>query len=392
MKVPSISSSKRIMFYVQHLLGVGHVRRASLISSALVAAGFEVHVILGGVDVPGIPFPGAHVHRLAEARATDASFSSIVDATGSPVTKQWQARRRDTLLVLFHSIAPDILLIEQFPFGRRQFRFELIPLLETAHSIPHRPFVACSVRDFLVNKNNPDRTRETTETITNYFDQVLVHGDPSFLPFDASFDGTPHIATKLSYTGYVTASSTADPALGQSTVGTGEVIIATGGGAVGEQLLRTSIAARSLSRLGDHTWRILVGPNVEPHVRDDLEKMAAMETGVIVEPNRPDYLTLLSNCTVSISQAGYNTLMDIVTAQCPAVVVPFADGAENEQTIRARHLQEGRYVTLLDVDDLNAPVLAQTADSVYLQTPPDNPPFRTDGAAITAEILAGSSS
>ena len=43
----------------------------------------------------------------------------------------------------------------------------------------------------------------------------------------------------------------------------------------------------------------------------------------------------IARSTVSVSQAGYNTTMDVLRAGRPAVVVPYADGGEDEQTRRA---------------------------------------------------------
>ena len=50
--------SCRVMFYVQHLLGIGHLKRASLITRAMAAAGLDVSVVLGGREVPGVDFAG----------------------------------------------------------------------------------------------------------------------------------------------------------------------------------------------------------------------------------------------------------------------------------------------------------------------------------------------
>jgi len=374
------TSPKRVLFYVQHLLGVGHVRRASLISAAMAEAGMEVHVALGGAEVPDITFPDAEVHRLPEARAADASFSSIVDAVGSPITEQWRARRREIILNLFHSVAPDILLVEQFPFGRRQFRFELIPLLDAARRAGNSPRIACSVRDLLVKKNDPKRARETADVINQYFDQVFVHGDPSFLPLDVSFEETARIAGKLQYTGYVAPMVPAP-----NTLGAGEVIVAAGGGAVGRHLLKTAVAAKPMSSLNDRVWRILMGPNLDIETRAELE--STTDANIVVESNRKDYPALLRNCALSISQAGYNTLMDIVMAQCPAIVVPFADGGETEQTVRAQLLADAQHVTLLPTAELSPHTLARLVDSAYSRIPPETPPFQVDGAAKTAEYI-----
>jgi predicted glycosyltransferase len=40
-------------------------------------------------------------------------------------------------------------VIELFPFGRRQMRFELLPLLEAARARSPRPWIISSVRDVL---------------------------------------------------------------------------------------------------------------------------------------------------------------------------------------------------------------------------------------------------
>ena len=76
---------KRVFFYVQHLLGIGHLRRAAAIARALVAAGAEVTFVSGGEPVPGIDLGGAELVQLPPASAADSGFSAIVDAAGRPV-------------------------------------------------------------------------------------------------------------------------------------------------------------------------------------------------------------------------------------------------------------------------------------------------------------------
>ena len=48
----------KVMFYVQHLLGIGHLVRASRIATALADAGHDVTVISGGMPVSGFPPAG----------------------------------------------------------------------------------------------------------------------------------------------------------------------------------------------------------------------------------------------------------------------------------------------------------------------------------------------
>ena len=56
-------SGPRILFYVQHLLGIGHLARASRVAGALAEDGFAVTVVTGGTPVPGFPGRGSRPSR-----------------------------------------------------------------------------------------------------------------------------------------------------------------------------------------------------------------------------------------------------------------------------------------------------------------------------------------
>src|SRR6185437_5536233 len=159
-------------------------------------------------------------------------FSTILDGEGRPIDEAFKNRRRSLVLAAYAALRPQALLIESFPFGRRAFRFELLPLLDAAHAAAPRPAVIASIRDILVAKRGPARAAETVALVRRYFDRVLVHGDPALVPLDASFPAAPEIADRIAYTGYVASSDGADD--GRS--GAGEVIVSTGGGAVGAAL------------------------------------------------------------------------------------------------------------------------------------------------------------
>src|ERR1044072_5706412 len=51
-------------------------------------------------------------------------------AEGGGVAEAFQRRRTEALLGLLGAEAPDVVITEQFPFGRTRLRFELLPLLE----------------------------------------------------------------------------------------------------------------------------------------------------------------------------------------------------------------------------------------------------------------------
>ena len=170
----------RVLFYVQHLLGVGHVKRAAAIARAA-AEVVDLHVALGGEPVALADFGRATVHQLPPARAEDLTFKVLLDADGQPLDAQWWAHRKATLLDLAARIDPQILLVEHYPFGRAKFAVELLPLFEQIRAKPGRR-ILCSVRDVLVEKGETAKSEKIVRLVRKWFDGVLVHGDASVIP------------------------------------------------------------------------------------------------------------------------------------------------------------------------------------------------------------------
>ncbi|MCH8999493.1 MAG: glycosyl transferase [Proteobacteria bacterium] len=347
-----------VLLYVQHLLGIGHLRRAALLAKALDQNGFSVVLVSGGAPVAGLDRGGAGFVQLPPLRTRDASFSELLDQSGRPIDDAWKAARRARLLALYHALKPRALLIEMFPFGRRQMRFELLPLLEAAAASTPRPQVLCSLRDVLTRNRRPEKTAWMLDTFARHFDLALVHGDPDFLPLERSFPEAAGIAAKLRYTGYVVEVA---PTLDSGTDGTGEAIVSTGGGAVAGPLIEAALAARALSPLAEAPWRFLIGPNMAEAAFRDLAARAGAEAtlgDVIIERARPDFRSLLARADLSISQGGYNTVLEVLAAGVPAVVVPFAAGSESEQSLRARLLAARGALTLVEEAALTPASLA----------------------------------
>src|SRR5690606_18607124 len=139
------------------------------------------------------------------------------------------------------------------------------------------------------------------------------------------------ITTPLHYTGYIVEHADLMP----TEAGRGEVLVSAGGGAVGMPLFHAAIAARPLSQAAAAPWRLLVSRNESDADIAALRAAASRQPGVIVDMARPDFPGLLRNCLLSISKAGYNTVMETRAARARAVVVPFAGGDETEQALRA---------------------------------------------------------
>jgi predicted glycosyltransferase len=350
----------KAFIYVQHLLGIGHLKRAAALARALRAAGFDVTLASGGAPVEGIP-----VLQLPPASSPD--FRTLIDEHGKPVDEAWKARRRDLLLGAFRD--HDVLIVELFPFGRRQMRFELIALLEKAQGA----LVVCSVRDLL--QPNPAKEAEAVERFERYFDRLLVHGDPGIARFEQTFGQAARLAGKLHYTGYV-----ADEPPPAGDAGRDEVLVSAGGGAVGRRLLETAVAARPLTRLRDRTWRVLAGVNAR-----DLGTLGG--EGVIVERARNDFTLRLRNCVLSVSQAGYNTVVETLQAGARAVLVPYAGGGEAEQSLRAGLLARRGLVQVVEEQALTPQALASAVERALEEPRPSPGAIDLDGARKSAGLI-----
>ena len=389
----------RVLFYVQHLLGVGHLVRASAIARCMAEAGLEVDLVSGGLPVPGFDLgldPGpVNLLQLPPLRSGTGGFHDLVDETGARVDAAWKAMRRDRLLDLFRDRAPDAVVIEAFPFGRRQMRFELAPLLDAAHARHPRPVVVCSVRDILQVSRKPERDPETAATVNACFDHVMVHGDPRLVRLEDSFSRAGEIADKLCYTGMVAAwrpGGAGETGQGKGeNEGEGEVVVSVGGGAFGRELLFGAMEARPLTRLRDAPWRFITGPNLAD---DDFATLtaAALATAapaaITVERHRDDFQDLLAHCRVSVSHSGYNTAVDVLGAGCPSVMVPYSVGGETEQTARATRLAGRRLIQMVEDSRLAPQTLSRAIDAAMDTPPTDADRIDLDGAAKSARLVA----
>ena len=375
-------SAVRVMLWVQHLLGIGHQRRAALIARSLRMRGAEVCYVSGGDPVPDLDLGGARLVQLPPARAADARYRTLLDAEGNPVSPQWRSARREALLETFDEFRPQVLITETYPFGRRLLRFELEPLIDRAAAARPRPRLVSSVRDIL-QARSATRNADTAELIRERFDLVLVHGDPALVELSASFPPANLIRGRIRYTGYVVETG---PAAAGNDAGCG-VLVSGGGGVVAEKLLETALEARPRCALQEEPWRVLAGPAVSAAAFSRLKGFAA--DGVCVERNRPDFPQLLAACRVSVSQAGYNTLLEGAAARARAVVVPFSGDGENEQPMRAALWARKGLITVLPAEQLDPIDLAEAMDRAAQLPRPAAGVLDLEGAERSAELVLG---
>jgi predicted glycosyltransferase len=331
----------KVLIYVQHLLGVGHVKRASLIAKALRNRDAEVLFVSGGL--PNIHFTkGLNVFQLPGCRAKDATFKEIVDEKCQIITDDWKTKRQNLLLAEAKRFNPDIILTEMFPFGRNQFRFELISLLEWGKT--HKKRIYASVRDVLVSKNN---YKKSANIINQFYDGVLMHSDPSIIPFDYSFPYFNAIKSECHYTGFVAEQRNCKNPQNK-------ILVSMGGSNVGKEFIsELRVIANSF-------------PNYQWEFFDNF---------------KGDYLDQAYAARLSISMAGYNTVYEALGARLPMIVSPWAAPGEDEQLKRAMLLKEKGYLEILNMNS------AKQQINFALKNNCSYPEISLNGAEKSADIL-----
>jgi predicted glycosyltransferase len=345
----------KIVVYCQHVLGVGHLFRTIEICKAM--AGHEVILALGGPRIEAeLP---AHVSIVQlPYLQMDPEFKELFGSDKAASLDQIRKKRKKTLLALIKKERPHIFLVELYPFGRKAFRYELDPVLEEIRSRPSlRCGVISSVRDILVEKEDQQRHEgRALEMLNRYFDAVVIHADPGVVTLDETFFRFSEINIPVVYTGYI-AQKPPDGARGsiRKQLGIKEeeplIVASAGGGSVGKPLLEAVI--RAFSRLKIKTrahLRVYTGPFISGNDFVALRRLKNSARNIHMEKFAADFLSLLAAADLSISMAGYNTTMNILTSGVPALVWPFAQNSE--QRLRARRLADLGALKLIDDEDL----------------------------------------
>ena len=380
-----------LLFYCQHSVGMGHLTRSFALAQALVRD-WRVVFLNGGPFPPGLHAPaGVEIIDLPPLGMVDGH--NLVSRDARFNVSEAMALRRERMLAALAETDPRIILIELFPFGRKKFAFELLPLLKAARRRARPPLVISSLRDILINtrpdkQHHDDRARWLAD---RYFDAVLVHADPRFARLEESFRPRRALAVPVFYTGFALPQRAAAAPAARGD----HVLVSAGGGMAGIPLFRAALAAHDLlwprERLA---MRLVAGPFLPEDDWRELVRAGEGREGFELVRAVPDMHAEMRRAALSVSQCGYNTALDIVASGVPALVVPFAEGREDEQMNRARRLEALRLLRMLPPILLDGWRLAQEIQAA-LGFSPEPAGLELDGAAKTAsivgELLAASS-
>ena len=378
----------KIIIYSQNIWGVGHFFRSLEICKAL--SQHDVILILGG-DRVDIPLPN-HVRAVRlPSIMTDREYSKLFTTEPGLSFEQAKQARKDLLCNLLADEAPDVFLVEFYPFGRNAFRFELDPVFEGIRRKDLPPcFVVCSLRDILIEKTSPHLyERRVIKKLNGYFDALLIHSDPKVLNLDETFSRMRDIAVPIQYTGYVAEKPPPNARAAfrqQNEIGSDDTLIiaSAGGGKAGAALLESTILAfRRLDFQNNAQLHVFTGPYLSHAEYERIQSLT--DKNVQVSRFSSNFLSHLAAADLSISMAGYNTSMNILATKVSALVWPFSH--DREQGMRADRLAKSRLLRILNNEDLEPTRLGAIIKQTLSKKPHGSFTIDLDGAQKAARFL-----
>ena len=372
-----------LLFYCQHSLGMGHLVRALTLAETL-AKTFTV-VFLNGGRFPENTVPPPDIEIINLPPLGMAEDHQLYSQDEKYSVSEAQFLRKQIILATFKVYEPQAILIELFPFGRKKFAVELLPLLKAAKRKENRPLVLCSLRDIMVNARK-DQLRHDDRArwlVDRYFDGIMVHSDPKFASLDESFKPSRTLDTPVHYTGFVLPRGETQA----HTLRQRQVIVSAGGGMVGAPLFQVAIKAQPV--LWDKLrlpMTIVAGPFLPEDDWLALKAQAENKPGLSLLRYVPNMADLLASHSVSVSQCGYNTVMDILKSGIAALVVPFSQGQEDEQENRAQRLSQLGLLRSVEAVGLDIGRFVAEIEEL-LEFAPNSAALDVDGTARTADII-----
>jgi predicted glycosyltransferase len=379
-----------IIFYCQYVWGMGHLVRSLEFARAL--SGHDVTLAAGGQEV-ALDLPD-HVDLVRlPALYMDEMFSTLISGDSDRTVGQIKQERQEILEALFEQKKPDVLIVELYPFGRSIFAFELEPLLEDIRTGKFGGVkIICSLRDILVEKKDPVAyEKKVLQKLNRDFAALLIHSDENLLRLNETFSRVDKINIPLVYTGFIT--QPANPAAGRKLrrelkIASGEklIVASAGGGRSGYKLLASVLdACEMLPDSLNFRLEVFTGPFMD---NEEFEILAARAAPAMrIQRYTRHFLDYLSAADLSVSLAGYNTCMNLLVTQVPALVHPYA--RQQEQPMRATKIKNMLPLKILNEEDVQPDRLRGHIVQMLDQTRTlKTLPIDLNGAANAAKFLS----
>ncbi len=373
----------RFLFYSHDTYGLGHLRRSTLLADAIVAADScnEVLIATGSPQAQSFSLP-ERVDTLKLPSATKDSSGAYLPRKLGGSIQELVALRSAVLMAAVDTYAPDVILVDHAPLGMAG---ELVPMLDRHAGRSGGPRLVLGLRDIIDDAThvNADWERTGIWRWLGCYDDILVYGDQRILTTATELDLESRIGAAVTHTGYVAPTMPEPVAHGDPFV-----LVTPGGGGDGQVMLRRYLDAVEAGSTAGVRSLIVTGPLMSSTRRDELLDRARRSPSVDIIEFSEHMRTLIASAVGVISMAGYNTVVEELAADVPALLVPRCR-PRLEQDIRARRIAPHTRLQYCPIDSLDV----DTVRRFVAEMPPDRqralgrPSVDLGGAARAAAFL-----
>jgi predicted glycosyltransferase len=354
----------RLLVYSQDGLGLGHLRRTTLLVKEFLNSCPDATALTIADSPVGQFFSSSRGHDYLKL----PSIRKAGPGDWRPVSMSMAFTdvlrlRREIIRSTVLSYRPHVLLVDHMPHGAMG---ELVPTLEALASEPVR--VVLGLRDIL---DAPSTVRRrwrlegAFESVERHYHDVLVYGSRDLFDVSAQYGWPADAASRLRYCGYVCSPP---PSRAQarktrrrylrSSPGADLVVAMAGGGADGQALFATLLqAVPGLLQARPCVVVLVTGPFLPAAERHKLLRLAR-GLPVHVLSSVHDSLSYLGAADLVVGMAGYNTTAEILRLGKRAVLVP-RSGPSEEQQIRAGLFAERGWIRRLPPESLSPAALSK---------------------------------
>jgi predicted glycosyltransferase len=361
----------RVLIYSHDSFGLGHLRRCQTIAHAIVDASPAPSVLI----LSGSPIIGSFDFRnrvdfvrvpgVIKLRNGEYSSSSLHMGVGEVLHMRGSIIRHTA-----EEFAPDLFIVDKEPLGLRGEIQDTLRILKERGTR-----LVLGLRDVMDDPRRLAkewRRKNPLPALTELYDDILVYGLPQICEPLSGIPLADSVLQKVSYTGYLRRVSASPPTPFRAVGGTGNpyILVTTGGGGDGENLIDWVLRAYETDRDIPYPAMLVFGPFMQPRKRDQckarvarLERVDAITFDAHVEARMADAAGV-------VAMGGYNTFCEILSFDKPAVIVP-RTRPRMEQHIRASRAEALGLVRMLEAEGPRDPArMAQALRGLAHQPKP----------------------
>jgi predicted glycosyltransferase len=225
--------------------------------------------------------------------------------------------------------------------------------------------------------------------IAQYYDHIWVYGPPDFYDPLVGLETPEAVRNKMSFVGFLQRNVPREETVARRPEGD-YVLVTTGGGGDGADLVRDVLNAYKEDRSLDHRALVVLGPYMPARKRLKLTRKASTLpfVEVIEFDNRME--ELVAGAKAVVAMGGYNTYCEILSFDKPALIVPRVQPRE-EQLIRARRATELGLIDMLLPEEAADPMrMADALRRLLVRQPPSvtaHESIRLEGLPHISQIV-----